>query len=180
MEILDSTSTLEDSFRMPNKDAHILYYYRKIESPVGLITLVSNEKALVSLIWGSFEATGKCELASSHPILMAAEIQLKEYFMGQRTSFDIPLDLKGTEFQKRVWKELTKIPYGQTMTYAEQARNLGQPKSARAVGTANGKNPISVIIPCHRVIGTDGSLTGYAGGLEIKRQLLAIEGKEVK
>ncbi len=109
-------------------------------------------------------------------ILTATEVQLKEYFAGQRTVFEIPLAPKGTDFQKRVWRELSKIPYGNFISYGEQARRIGRPKSARAVGAANGKNPIGIVIPCHRVLGSTGSLTGFAGGLEMKKQLLAIEG----
>ncbi len=122
----------------------------------------------------------KRKSGSEHPILMTAEIQLKEYFMGQRTSFDIPLEPEGTEFQKRVWQELSKIPYGQTISYGEQARRLGRPKAARAVGAANGKNPIGIIVPCHRVLGASGALTGFAGGIETKKQLLAIEDIKVQ
>lgn len=110
------------------------------------------------------------------PILNLAAIQLKEYFSGQRTSFDLPLAPAGTQFQMRVWRELSAIPYGQIISYGEQAKRMGQPKASRAVGAANGKNPIGIIIPCHRVLGANGSLTGFAGGIEIKRRLLAIEG----
>lgn len=110
-------------------------------------------------------------------VLSITEIQLNEYFMGERTFFDISLDPKGTEFQKRAWQQLLKIPYGECITYGEQASQIGQPKAARAIGAANGKNPIGIIIPCHRVIGASGGLTGFAGGLEIKKQLLAIEAK---
>ena len=101
--------------------------------------------------------------------------QICDYMAGRRKSFDIPYELNGTEFQKRVWDELSKIPYGETRTYKQIAEAAGNPKSSRAVGAANGKNPIWIVIPCHRVIGADGSLTGYAGGLELKKALLRIE-----
>lgn len=123
--------------------------------------------------------TNECRSAQcgqSNSILEKTEDQLKEYFSGKRSVFDIPLDPNGTNFQKQVWQQLLKIPYGQYITYGEQARRLGSPKSARAVGAANGKNPIGIIIPCHRVIGASGHLTGFAGGLKIKRQLLDLEG----
>jgi len=125
------------------------------------------------LKWGaSSEHSGHSD---GNPILARAEIQLREYFSGKRTVFDIPLAPEGTEFRKLVWQQLAKIPYGQTISYGEQARRLGRPSAARAVGAANGKNPIGIIIPCHRVIGATGSLTGFAGGIESKRKLLALE-----
>lgn len=122
------------------------------------------------------EAT--CRAANGHgnSILLGAERQLGEYFSGTRTVFNLPLEPRGTDFQKQVWQQLLKIPYGQHISYGEQARRLGRPKASRAVGAANGKNPIGIIIPCHRVIGASGSLTGFAGGIEMKRQLLALEG----
>lgn len=118
-------------------------------------------------------------MGNSNPVLKETEIQLEEYFLGKRRTFDIPLAPRGTEFQKRVWDQLLKIPYGKYITYGEQAVRLGQPKAARAVGAANGKNPIGIIIPCHRVLGSSGCLTGFAGGLEMKRKLLALEGVQI-
>jgi methylated-DNA-[protein]-cysteine S-methyltransferase len=102
--------------------------------------------------------------------------QLSEYFAGTRRTFHLPLRLQGTEFQQRVWRELTEIPYGETWSYGQLARRIGNPNASRAVGLANGRNPISILVPCHRVIGADGSLTGYGGGLERKQWLLAHEG----
>jgi methylated-DNA-[protein]-cysteine S-methyltransferase len=101
--------------------------------------------------------------------------QLAEYFDGERDEFDVPLEMTGTHFQRRVWRALRQIPYGETTTYGELARRVGRPSASRAVGLANGRNPIAVIVPCHRVIGSDGSLTGYGGGLERKRLLLELE-----
>lgn len=152
---------------------------------MGPITLIASETALLSLMWGKDLTkldTNNLHLHDSetqNSILSNTEVQLSEYFLGKRSSFDIPLAPKGTEFQKRVWLELLKIPYGQYITYGEQAKWLGHPKSARAVGAANGKNPIGIIVPCHRVLGASGSLTGFAGGIETKRQLLALEGVQV-
>jgi methylated-DNA-[protein]-cysteine S-methyltransferase len=105
--------------------------------------------------------------------------QLTEYFAGQRQTFTIPLNLKGTEFQLAVWNELLRVPYGDTITYAELARRIGRPAAIRAVGAANGANPIPVIVPCHRVIGSNGTLTGYGGGIERKQWLLALEGRRL-
>lgn len=123
-------------------------------------------------LWSALEAR-------DNQILNRAQVQLKEYFSGKRFSFDLPLEPKGTEFQKQVWQQLLKIPYGQHISYGEQAKRLGRPKAARAVGGANGKNPIGIIIPCHRVIGASGHLTGFAGGLDIKTQLLSLEGNQL-
>jgi methylated-DNA-[protein]-cysteine S-methyltransferase len=112
-----------------------------------------------------------------HPVLRQAERQLKEYFAGTRTVFDLPLDFHGTDFQKRVWAALLAIPFGETRSYGEIARALGKPSAMRAVGAANGRNPISIIAPCHRVTGAAGQLTGFAGGLKAKAHLLALEAR---
>lgn len=158
----------------------LIHQFKIIESPVGPLTLVASETALICLNWGICSPMlAALDIKHEHPVLVRTEIQLREYFEGQRKNFDLPLDLQGTEFQQQVWRELSKISYGQTITYGEQAKRLGRPKSARAVGAANGKNPIGIIVPCHRVVGASGSLTGFAGGIEVKRQLLAIESKAV-
>ncbi|MGE0528146.1 MAG: methylated-DNA--[protein]-cysteine S-methyltransferase [Bdellovibrionales bacterium] len=150
---------------------------------MGTIRLTASDNALLSLSWGKENIrrapVDVYEEVASHPILMRAEKQLDEYFAGKRKIFDVPLAPEGTEFQKRVWAQLLKIPYGECISYGEQARRLGQPKSARAVGSANGKNPIGILIPCHRVVGTTGNLTGFAGGIEIKRYLLQLEGHQL-
>lgn len=141
-----------------------------IDSPVGPLTLVERDGALVRL---SFGAHGADEPAT--PVLARAAAQLGEYFAGERRSFDLPLAPSGTEFQLACWRALAEIPYGETRSYGEQARNIGRPDRARAVGAANGANPIAIILPCHRVIGADGSLVGFGGGLETKRRLLDLE-----
>lgn len=155
-------------------------FYKIITSPVGPITLIANHEALLCLSWGGDPSklpdSHSAAPGSNHKILNQTQKQLEEYFNGKRFSFDIPLDPQGTEFQKQVWQQLLKIPYGKHITYGEQAQRLGRPKAARAVGAANGKNPIGIIIPCHRVIGASGHLTGFAGGLEMKKQLLTLEG----
>lgn len=115
--------------------------------------------------------------ADSHPLFLRAKAQLAEYFSGKRREFDLPLEPLGTEFQKKAWNALREIPYGKTLSYGEQARKIGNPKSARAIGAANGRNPISIFVPCHRVVGSAGDLTGFAGGLETKRFLLELESR---
>ena len=114
--------------------------------------------------------------STTAPILCEAATQLGQYFAKERTDFDLPLDLQGTDFQQEAWKALARIPYGETWTYKQQAELLGRPKAVRAVGAANGKNPVSIVLPCHRVIGSNGTLTGFAGGLDTKKQLLLFEG----
>jgi methylated-DNA-[protein]-cysteine S-methyltransferase len=149
------------------------------QSPIGRLLLTSDGTALTGL---SMEPSRKAQSTdgwSEDPTvapLSAALRQLGEYFAGTRREFDLPLRMRGTEFQQRVWRELTEIPYGQTWSYGELAKRIDNPSASRAVGLANGRNPISILVPCHRVIGADGSLTGYGGGLERKRWLLAHEG----
>jgi methylated-DNA-[protein]-cysteine S-methyltransferase len=149
-----------------------------IDSPVGEITLVAQASGLNLLHWGRYELPVSWRNKNARKIIQDTETQLKEYFSGKRKSFDVPLNPKGTEFQMQVWNELKKIPYGRTLTYGEQAKRLNRPNSARAVGAANGKNPIGIIIPCHRVIGANGELTGFAGGLDSKRLLLSLENSQ--
>jgi methylated-DNA-[protein]-cysteine S-methyltransferase len=150
-----------------------------LQSPIGRLMLASDGAALTGLYMEPSRKTqstdGWSENAAAPP-LAAALRQLTEYFAGTRREFDLPLRLRGTEFQKRVWQELTEIPYGETWSYGELAKRINNPSASRAVGLANGRNPISILVPCHRVIGADGSLTGYGGGLERKRWLLAHEG----
>ena len=149
-------------------------YYSHVNSPVGPLLVAVCDRGLVALEFGR----GKIPAGWVESDEKTAPYvrQLKEYFAGRRRQFDLPLDLRGTDFQKRCWRELLKIPYGETRSYAEIARAIGNPAAARAVGLANGKNPIAIVVPCHRVIGSDGSLTGYGGGLETKRKLLQLEG----
>lgn len=143
---------------------------RAIKTPIGPLTLEADENAVTAI---RFSAGGAQDAS---PLLDAAEAQLREYFAGARRTFDLPLAPHGTAFQQRVWAALRAIPYGETRTYGELAAAIGNPSASRAVGMANHRNPIPIIIPCHRVIGANGTLTGYAGGLEIKRRLLALEG----
>jgi len=122
-------------------------------------------------------APRECAAESGNAFLRAAERQLREYFDGARREFDLPLDLRGTPFQLQVWRALTQIPYGETRTYAQIASQIGHPKATRAVGSANGRNPVPIIVPCHRVIATGGGLGGYSAGLDFKRRLLALESR---
>ena len=141
-----------------------------IDSPIGPLTLVERDGALARLAFGAHG-----ESSPPTPLLIRAAEQLHEYFAGERRSFDVPLAPAGTEFQLACWRALAEIPYGETRSYGEQARRIGRPDRARAVGAANGANPIAIILPCHRVIGADGSLVGFGGGLETKRRLLDLE-----
>ena len=158
-----------------------MYNYKTIASPLGKLTLVASKEALIAL-YVNDEQMPKMANATEdkkHPILLATEEQLKEYFKGLRRDFDLPLNPEGTEFQNKAWNALCKIPYGKLWSYGEQAKYLKAPNAQRAVGGANGKNPIPIIIPCHRVIGSSGKLTGFAGGMEMKIFLLRLEGHEV-
>ena len=157
-----------------------MLHHSALSSPVGTLTLVADEAALVALLWQD-DRPGRVPLEAvaegrDHPVLAATAAQLAEYFAGARTAFDLPLAPRGTAFQRAVWGELAAIPYGETRSYADIARALGQPSATRAVGAANGRNPLSIVVPCHRVVGSDGSLTGFAGGIEGKHWLLAHEG----
>jgi methylated-DNA-[protein]-cysteine S-methyltransferase len=153
--------------------------FTTIDSPIGRLLLTSDGTALTGLY---MEPSRKAQSTEgwiqdlSVPPLAAAVRQLTEYFAGTRREFDLPLRPQGTAFQQRVWRELTEIPYGETWSYGELAKRIDKPSASRAVGLANGRNPISILVPCHRVIGADGSLTGYGGGLDRKRWLLAHEG----
>lgn len=155
--------------------------FTEIPSPIGRLTLAASPRGLMAIYMEEHsKPAGDRRLwseAHSHPILTETRKQLASYFAGTLREFELPLDLIGTPFQKAAWKALMEIPYGETRSYAEQATLCGKPKAVRAIGTANGRNPISIIVPCHRVIGKDGSLTGYGGGLERKRFLLDLERK---
>jgi len=152
---------------------------KTIASPVGDLTLVASDQGLVAILWENDSSDrvklGAVEEDAGHPVLEATEDQLREYFAGTRTRFDLPLDFRGTDFQKSVWAELLAIPFGETRSYGEIAMKLGRPTASRAVGAANGRNPISIVAPCHRVIGSTGKLTGFAGGLAAKEYLLGLE-----
>lgn len=153
--------------------------YMYMDSPVGTLKLVAHDQALVAVMWDN-EDHKRVRLAAllentQHPMLLKAKQQLQQYFAGQRQQFDLPLDFQGTDFQQQVWQALLTIPYGETRSYKDIALQVGNEKAVRAVGAANGKNPISIIAPCHRVIGSGGALVGFAGGLDKKQILLNLE-----
>ncbi len=153
--------------------------FRRFDSPVGRLLVAADDTGLRLIEFPSprWPATrGPHWREGEHPLLRQAQQQLDAYFSGQRRDFDLPLAPQGTAFQRRVWDALRVIAYGQTLSYAELAQRLGQPNATRAVGAANGRNPLPIVVPCHRVIGADGSLTGFGGGLPCKRFLLELEG----
>lgn len=160
------------------------HFFKIIDSPVGKLTLVARGDKLAAVLW-EVERENRVKLDDLIPdqnkfILYETERQLAEYFAGQRMQFELDLDFAGTDFQKKVWQALLTIPFGETRSYSDIAHQIGNEKAVRAVGAANGKNPISIIAPCHRVIGMDGSLTGFAGGVETKRVLLKLEGMDIQ
>lgn len=150
------------------------YYH---PTPIGVVAITANGEAIVSL---RLAAENPSEGAPSSPLLAAAAEQLDEYFGGRRQRFELPLSPGGTDFQRRVWDSLCEIPYGETRSYGEIAAAVGNPNAARAVGMANNRNPVMIVVPCHRVVGSDGSLVGYAGGLEVKRFLLEMEKRHMQ
>ena len=156
---------------------------KAIDSPVGRLTLVATDEGLAAVLW-EHDRPGRVRLrvegeAAGHPVLVEAERQIAEYFAGRRVSFTVPLDVAGTPFQRQVWDALLTIPFGETRSYRQIAEQIGHPAAARAVGAANSRNPLSIIAPCHRVVGSTGALTGFAGGLDAKARLLAFEGAQV-
>lgn len=148
---------------------------RKIDSKIGPLYLIASKGALHGIFWDSQKIATDKAGSEEAAMLDKVERQLSEYFDGKRKTFDLVLDMEGTEFQKRVWAALKKIPYGETRSYKDIATSIKNPKAYRAVGTANGSNPISLIVPCHRVIAADGTIGGYGGGLSIKEKLLMLE-----
>lgn len=160
------------------------YFYKKIQSPVGILTLVASTKGLAAILWENDKSERVPHVKDAieekeNSLLLKVERQLAEYFAGTRREFEVPLDFIGNTFHQKVWASLLTIPYGETRTYGQIARQVGNPDAARAVGAANGKNPISIIAPCHRVIGASGKLTGFAGGLQAKAFLLNLESKDL-
>jgi methylated-DNA-[protein]-cysteine S-methyltransferase len=156
------------------------HVFKRVASPVGTLTLVATDNGLAAILW-EHERPNRVRLDIEaedrrHPVLVDAERQLAEYFAGQRKRFALKLDVTGTTFQRKVWNALLTIPFGETRSYAQIAQQIGHPRAVRAVGAANGRNPLSIVAPCHRVIGSSGALTGFAAGLEVKARLLALEG----
>jgi methylated-DNA-[protein]-cysteine S-methyltransferase len=161
------------------KENAVELYFKIIQSPVGKLKLVASISGLVAVLWEN-DSPRRVRLSQlveegRHPVLVETERQLGEYFAGKRKVFSIDLDMRGTRFQKNVWEALFAIPFGETRSYLQLAQQLGNPRATRAVGAANGRNPLSIVVPCHRVIGSSGKLTGFAGGLETKAHLLGLE-----
>lgn len=153
--------------------------FTSMTSPIGRIFIVERENKISAIFfkdeWTKLKWPAPKPIKKESLLLKRCKKQLQEYFKGLRSDFNLPLSLEGTEFQQRAWKELTKIPYGQTISYGEQARRMKRPRAVRAVGASNGKNRLPIIVPCHRVIASNGKLHGYAGGLHIKERLLRLE-----
>ena len=154
-----------------------------VESPVGTLTVVAGSAGIRAILWPDDDPARVAlprvvdDIDRDSPVLTEAVQQLTQYFGGERTVFDLPLDLAGTAFQRQAWQALSAIPFGSTVSYAEQATRMGDRRKARAVGAANGRNPLSIVVPCHRVVGSNGSLTGFAGGTDAKRWLLHHEAR---
>jgi methylated-DNA-[protein]-cysteine S-methyltransferase len=154
-----------------------MFHTTTMDSPLGELRLIAGENGLRAILWGAEDAERIASIddelvEGTTPVLDEAISQLEEYFAGTRREFDLPLDPAGTEFQQSAWMVLRTIPYGQTISYGQQAEQLGDPNKARAVGAANGKNPLSIVVPCHRVVGSNGHLTGFAAGIDVKSWLL--------
>jgi methylated-DNA-[protein]-cysteine S-methyltransferase len=150
-------------------------YYSRFDSPVAPLLIVASELGLVRLEFDRDPAKAPANAVASDEKTATYVRQLQEYFRGERRRFDFPLDLRGTDFQKRCWQALLEIPYGETRSYADIARAVGSPRGFRAVGLANNRNPIAIVVPCHRVLASDGTLCGYGGGLDVKQKLLELE-----
>ena len=157
-------------------------FYNLVDSPIGRLKLVASDEGLVAILWENDNPrrVRLSELVENpeHPILVRTGKELAEYFAAKRNKFSVPLDMRGTPFQKQVWDALLAIPFGETRTYGQLANQLGNTKATRAVGAANGRNPIAIVVPCHRVIGFSGKLTGFAGGLDAKAHLLKLENND--
>ena len=156
------------------------HVYKRMPSPVGRLTLVATDDGLAAILWEN-DRPRRVRLnldgeEGSHPVLVETERQLEDYFAGRRKRFALKLDVSGTAFQRQVWNALLTIPFGETRSYGQIAKQIGNPSAVRAVGAANGRNPVTIVAPCHRVVGATGALTGFAGGLDVKADLLAFEG----
>ena len=155
------------------------HVHKRVSTPVGRLTLVATDSGIAAVLWENDRPhrvrlnVGAEEVG--HPVLLEAERELEEYFAGRRKRFALKLDVSGTAFQRQVWNALLTIPFGETRSYGQIAEQIGKPRATRAVGAANGRNPLSIVVPCHRVVGSTGALTGFAGGLDVKARLLALE-----
>ena len=150
--------------------------YQYLDTPIGTLRLVSDGRHLVRVEFPGRHRVQADDVHDEDPVLQSSATQLREYFAGKRNHFELPLNGAGTDFQQAVWSALARIPFGELRSYGDIAREIGRPKAVRAVGAANGRNPLPIVVPCHRVIGSNGSLTGFAGGLDVKTKLLKLEG----
>lgn len=179
LEKLDVSVDRRRAMSKVENTGHKRHVCKRVQSPVGRLTLVATEDGLAAILWeNDHPSRVRLNIAAEdnrHPVLLETERQLQEYFDGRRKQFALVLDLAGTAFQRRVWNALLTIPFGETRSYAQIARQIGHPRAVRAVGAANGRNPVSIVAPCHRVVGSTGALTGFAGGLDAKAHLLAFE-----
>jgi methylated-DNA-[protein]-cysteine S-methyltransferase len=153
-------------------------YLDTLDTPLGTLQIEATERGLCG-IWFPFRARDSVPSSGKNEVMTVAKQELSAYFAGDLTAFSVPLDWQGTRFQESVWQALLAVPYGETVTYGDIARAIGRPRSSRPVGGAVGKNPLPIIVPCHRIIGSDGSLTGFTGGLDIKIRLLELEGHSI-
>jgi methylated-DNA-[protein]-cysteine S-methyltransferase len=181
MRTLETVDGQEGAMAKVEHTTQIRHVYKRVQSPVGTLTLVASEEGLAAILWER-DRPRRVRLNivgedSSHPALVETEHQLEEYFGGRRKQFELRLDPSGTPFQRTVWRALTTIPFGETRSYAQIAKQIGHTGAARAVGAANARNPLSIVAPCHRVVGSTGALTGFAGGLDVKAHLLALEAR---
>lgn len=164
-------------------EKNIMTHYAIVKSPIGDLMLVAGATALTGLYFAGCDhipaASHRWILNAQHPVLQRAAKQLQEYFAGKRTTFSLPLGLAGTDFQEKIWRQIALIPYGKTITYSDLARRAGATQAVRAAGTSTGRNPLAIVIPCHRVVGKNGSLCGFAGGLDKKRRLLELEKSDI-
>ena len=149
-------------------------YRAQLDSPIGVLTVIASDTGLRRVLWEEQDDEVGDAVDTDHPVIAAA-CTTSRYFRGDREVFELPLDLVGTDFQKEAWLALASVPYGETTSYGEQAERIGRKGAFRAVGAANGKNPVPIVLPCHRIVGANGALTGFAGGLDIKQRLLALE-----
>ncbi len=179
LEKLDVSVDRRRAMGKVENTGHKRHVCKRVQSPVGRLTLVATDDGLAAILWeNDHPSRVRLNIAAEdnrHPVLVETERQLQEYFDGRRKQFALGLDLAGTAFQRRVWNALLTIPFGETRSYAQIARQIGHPRAVRAVGAANGRNPVSIVAPCHRVVGSTGALTGFAGGLDVKAHLLAFE-----
>lgn len=153
--------------------------YMVVKTPVDDLMLVADDSALIGVYFSPFTPADDWKRDPSHPILQEAAQQLHDYFAGKRNKFTIPLRLEGTDFQKKIWKEIARIPHGKTISYSDLAKRAGNPEAVRAAGTSTGRNPIAIVIPCHRVVGKNGAMCGFGGGLPRKKFLLNLENPEI-